>query len=130
MALNLGHQRAEMPLEKLMVPVVLVQQFVGGSFAEMRVEVEDEKTVEEHKMVVLHSVKESQSLKPVAYRSLMGLMVDWELHVEVPVDEQMMAQHVEVPVGEQMMVQQPQEMMMGLWLQDMLVAEQTWEQHE
>ena len=60
----------------------------------------------------------------------MGLMVDWELHVEVPVEEQMMVQHVEVPVGEQMMAQQPEEMMMGLWLQDMLVAEQTWEQHE
>ena len=99
MALNLGHQKAEMPLEILMVPVVLVQQFVGGSFAEMRVEVGDEKTVEEHRMVVLHSVK------PVAYKSLMGLMVDLELHVEVAVEEQMMVQHVEVAVEEQMMVQ-------------------------
>ena len=124
MALNLGHQKAEMPLEILMVPVVLVQQFVGGSFAEMRVEVGDEKTVEEHRMVVLHSVK------PVAYKSLMGLMVDWELHVEVPVEEQMMVQHVEVAVEEQMMAQQPEKMMMGSWLQGMLVAEQTWEQHE
>lgn len=47
----------------------------------------------------------------------MGLIVDWELLLEVPVEERMMAQ-------------QPEEMMMGSWLQDMLVAEKTWEQHE
>lgn len=47
----------------------------------------------------------------------MGLIVDWELLLEVPVEERMMAQ-------------QPEEMMMGSWLQDMLVAENTWEQHE
>ena len=41
-----------------------------------------------------------------------------------------MVQHVEVAVEEQMMAQQPEKMMMGSWLQDMLVAEQTWEQHE
>jgi hypothetical protein len=48
---------------------------------------------------------------------LTGLIVDWELQVEVPVQEQMMSQQVA-------------EMKMGWWLQDVLVDEQTWEQHE
>jgi hypothetical protein len=48
---------------------------------------------------------------------LTGLIVDWELQVEVPVQEQMMSQQVA-------------EMKMGWWPQDVLVGEQTWEQHE
>jgi hypothetical protein len=48
---------------------------------------------------------------------LTGLIVDWQLQVEVPVQEQMMSQQIA-------------EMKMGWWLQDVLVDEQMWEQHE
>jgi hypothetical protein len=73
-ALDLEQQKAEMPHEKLMLPVALMWQFVGGSLAEMDAdlgELQTEKTVEAYRMV-LHSVKEPQtgyqcqSLKPVA----------------------------------------------------------------
>jgi hypothetical protein len=71
---NLGQQKAEMQLEKLVLPVVLLLQFVGGSSDERDTglqELQDEKAVEEYRMV-LHSVKEHQadyycqSLQPVA----------------------------------------------------------------
>lgn len=62
-ALNSALQEAEMPLEKLMLPVKLPWQFVGGRLAERAVdllELQIEKPVKGCRMV-LHSVKEPQT---------------------------------------------------------------------